>query len=438
VVSDISGTGTLDLNVASTDDVIDFGGNPVDGAIGTEETFTVITAPAPTIASFDPLFGSEGTTVTITGTNFSTTPSENIVTFNGIAATVTTSTATEITTTVPAGAATGPLQVSTLGLTATATGDFSICTPPPVPTIARDGNVLTSSADDFNQWLKDGTEISGATNKTLNAEEPGAYTVRVASGMCTSVSDPVVVTEAELTPTISGFDPASAKVGKAVTISGTNFSTTAADNTVKFAGVAASVTASTLTSITTSVPAGTPVGATEVTVTVNGRTGTDATSFTVLCTAPPKPTITSDGGLLTSSSDTNNQWLLNGAEISGATGKTYDSTEPGAYTVRVTSDGCSTESDPTTVVGVEEFFGTGVTLYPNPSQSSVHIELSSTERHARAELYTTTGVRKESILLSTENGTASGDVNVEPYADGMYVIVITTGHRVIAKKFQKR
>lgn len=438
VVSDISGTGTLDLNVASTDDVIDFGGNPVDGAIGTEETFTVITAPAPTIASFDPLFGSEGTTVTITGTNFSTTPSENIVTFNGIAATVTASTATEITTTVPAGAATGPLQVSTLGLTATATGDFSICTPPPVPTIARDGNVLTSSADDFNQWLKDGAEISGATNKTLNAEEPGAYTLRVASGMCTSVSDPVVVTEAELTPTISGFDPASAKVGEAVTISGTNFSTTAADNTVKFAGVAASVTASTLTSITTSVPAGTPVGATEVTVTVNGRTGTDATSFTVLCTAPPKPTITSDGGLLTSSSDTNNQWLLNGAEISGATGKTYDSTEPGAYTVRVTSDGCSTESDPTTVVGVEEFFGTGVTLYPNPSQSSVHIELSSTERHARAELYTTTGVRKESILLSTENGTASGDVNVEPYADGMYVIVITTGHRVIAKKFQKR
>ncbi|MFM8833453.1 MAG: IPT/TIG domain-containing protein, partial [Cytophagales bacterium] len=38
-----------------------------------------------------------GTSVTITGTNFSTTPANNVVKFNGVTATVTASTATSIT-----------------------------------------------------------------------------------------------------------------------------------------------------------------------------------------------------------------------------------------------------------------------------------------------------------------------------------------------------
>ena len=57
-----------------------------------------------------PTSGKVGTTVTILGCNLSGATG---VTFNGTAATIKTDTATYITTTVPSGATTGPVQVVT-------------------------------------------------------------------------------------------------------------------------------------------------------------------------------------------------------------------------------------------------------------------------------------------------------------------------------------
>jgi len=85
-------------------------------------------APSPTIASFTPTTGNAGTSVTITGTNFSTTLAENIVRFNGTTATVTSATATSITTTVPANASTGKITVEVAGKIATSASDFNVFT----------------------------------------------------------------------------------------------------------------------------------------------------------------------------------------------------------------------------------------------------------------------------------------------------------------------
>lgn len=79
--------------------------------------------------------------------------------------------------------------------------------------------------------------------------------------------------------TITGFSPVSGPVGTTVTITGTNFSSPAADNTVKFNDVFATVTNATDTSITASVPAGATTGA--ITVTAGGQTATSTTIFTV-------------------------------------------------------------------------------------------------------------------------------------------------------------
>ena len=65
----------------------------------------------PIITSFSPASGPVGTTVTIIGDNFSIIPSNNVVTFNGSIAIVTSSTGTEIITTVPAGASTGLISI---------------------------------------------------------------------------------------------------------------------------------------------------------------------------------------------------------------------------------------------------------------------------------------------------------------------------------------
>jgi CHRD domain/IPT/TIG domain len=85
----------------------------------------VIPAP-PTITSFTPDNGVKGATVTITGTNFSATPANNIVMFNGIPSVATASTATSITTTVPAIATTGTISVTVGGQIATSSATFRV------------------------------------------------------------------------------------------------------------------------------------------------------------------------------------------------------------------------------------------------------------------------------------------------------------------------
>lgn len=82
--------------------------------------------PVPTITSFTPASGPVGATVTITGTNFSTTPASNIVQFNGVTAVVSASTATSITVVVPAGATAGKISVAVDGNTATSSTDFTV------------------------------------------------------------------------------------------------------------------------------------------------------------------------------------------------------------------------------------------------------------------------------------------------------------------------
>jgi hypothetical protein len=83
-------------------------------------------APPPTITSFTPTNGVQWSTVTITGTNFSTTASENIVKFNGTTAEVSASTATSITTVVPTDATTGTITVERAGQTATSPTPFRV------------------------------------------------------------------------------------------------------------------------------------------------------------------------------------------------------------------------------------------------------------------------------------------------------------------------
>jgi len=81
----------------------------------------------PTISSFSPSSGGVGTMVTITGTNFI---SPSAVRFNGVDASFTTNSTTEIIATVPTGATTGPITVVTMaGNTATSSTSFTVPTP---------------------------------------------------------------------------------------------------------------------------------------------------------------------------------------------------------------------------------------------------------------------------------------------------------------------
>lgn len=80
----------------------------------------------PVIASFSPTAGAVGTQVTIHGLLFDATPQGNTVRFGGVAATVLSASATALVAAVPAGAATGRIQVTTAGGSATGDGDFTV------------------------------------------------------------------------------------------------------------------------------------------------------------------------------------------------------------------------------------------------------------------------------------------------------------------------
>jgi hypothetical protein len=80
-------------------------------------------------------------------------------------------------------------------------------------------------------------------------------------------------------PVITSFTPVSGTVGSSVTISGTNFSTTAVDNTVYFGAVKANVIAATVNSLTVTVPAGADFK--PITVTTGGLTAASNRAFIV-------------------------------------------------------------------------------------------------------------------------------------------------------------
>src|SRR4051812_25252318 len=74
-------------------------------------------AQRPTISSIAPLSGAVGSTITIIGTNFSSTAANNIVYFGATRGTVTSATATELQVTVPNGSTYQPISVTTNKLT---------------------------------------------------------------------------------------------------------------------------------------------------------------------------------------------------------------------------------------------------------------------------------------------------------------------------------
>ena len=97
-------TGEIDSNGQSTDYTYDARGNIL--SIKNSSATTV------SITGFTPTSGTAGNAVTIYGTGFSNTASQNSVSFNGVAATITSATAISLVALVPTGASSGPITNS--------------------------------------------------------------------------------------------------------------------------------------------------------------------------------------------------------------------------------------------------------------------------------------------------------------------------------------
>ncbi|WP_201987337.1 IPT/TIG domain-containing protein [Hymenobacter rubidus] len=264
--------------------------------------FTIVPGTGPAITSFTPTGGPVGTTVVITGTNFT---GATDVSINGTAATFTVTSATTISATVAAGTTSGLVSVTTPGGIAVSATPFVVGTPPTIASFTpTSGPTGTTTGSVGTTVIITGTNFTGATQVTFNGTAAPIYFVNSATQVTVLVpagatTGPITVTTPSgtatsatnftvpLVPVITSFTPTSGSPGTVVTITGANFT---GATQVYFNGVLATVfTVSSANQITATVPTGTATG--YITVVTPIGVGVSTSVFTYV--APPAATITS-------------------------------------------------------------------------------------------------------------------------------------------------
>lgn len=307
---------------------------------------SIVTVPlpvtAPSISNLSPVAGPVGTSVTITGSNFGATQGTSTVKFNGVTGSPTSWTNTSITCPVPAGATTGPVVVTvaaiasnsvnfTVGAVGSISGTITKSSNGAAlngalvealqsgvvkgsATSAADGSYsitglisgtydVRASASRYFAQIQNGVVVSAPSSTTVNFSlvDAGPITnIYDELGRLVAVVDPASETITYTYDAVGNlltisrtsssqlavieFTPNKGPIGSPVIIYGTGFSSTPADNVVKFNGTTATVSASTPNQISTTVPVGATTGS--ITVTTVAGTATSSTPFTVGSDAP--------------------------------------------------------------------------------------------------------------------------------------------------------
>ena len=246
------------------------------GQISSSSNFVVL----PTIFNFSPTTGTTGTVVTINGIGFNAgTP---VVKFNGSNAVLTSFSSTQILTTVPTNATSGPISVTTTNGTDTgaifylplAITSFSPGSGAAGITVTVNGqNFTNASAVKFNG-------INAATFNVVNNGQLTAAVPATMTGPITIIAPGGTMTTSSnffLPPSISSFTPVIGVLSSPITISGASFIGATA---VKFNGVdATTFSVNDNSTITANVPLGASSGT--ISVVAPGGTAVSAVSFTV-------------------------------------------------------------------------------------------------------------------------------------------------------------
>jgi len=153
-----------------------------------------------------------------------------------------------------------------------------------------------------------------------------------------------------------------------------------------------------------------------------------------------KPEVSLVDGVLVSSHETGNQWMMNGEIIPGATGVTYIPQEAGDYSVSTTGQNCQVTSDAITfsITGMENPDQASFTLYPNPVKAKFLIKLPATVReNKRAEitLFSTNGV--EVSRFRKTNKKEGIELTAEELSSGLYTIRVKADGQLLERRMIK-
>ena len=146
-------------------------------------------------------------------------------------------------------------------------------------------------------------------------------------------------------------------------------------------------------------------------------------------TSEPAPTITiSNTNVLTSSSDSGNQWYLNDSALTNATNPTYTASFAGTYYTVVTDSvtGCALISNK--IVYNRAGGGIGLTAYPNPSNGSFLVQFSTTTAaNTAVEIFDVLGQKVYEAQYPNFVGFFSQQIDALYLASGVYVLKVVNG-----------
>ena len=252
----------------------------------------------PAIASFTPAKAEAGSTLTVTGVNFS---GNSLVSFIGNEVNVIGGSENELTIKLPddlPAKSSGRIKVSTLFGSALSGYDFTVISPPVIseisPLIGHFDTVVNISGKNFSSdctknivyfnsvkaTYLDSCKSDSFRTTVPSGTAPGTYTISVTVDDRTASYSDIFTVMLPLTqvPTIRSFSLSSGNADE-VKIHGSYFSLTCTDNTVKFNGKVAYVKLCLKNMLTVTVPSGVETG--KVTVSVGGQTATSDADFVV-------------------------------------------------------------------------------------------------------------------------------------------------------------
>jgi PKD repeat protein len=330
-----------------------------NGTGWSSSSFTLV--PPPTVSSFTPSGGGFGTVVDIRGANF--TGAIEVV-FNTRPAAFTVDSDSEIHASVPDGAKTGQISVTTVSGTGRSSSLFVVPTPtissftpssgPPGTTVDILGTNFTEAT--IVTFHSTRADFSVLSDTEIRATVPAGATTGWISVATTAGS---VLTSSSFTvtgvpPVITYFAPNSGSAGTTVDMLGSAFT---GATSVTFNGMAADFTVDSDTELHATVPAGAVSGRIQVATPVG--TAATSSSFTVITdTTPPDTTITSGPPGTTASSSATFQFGATEASTfecsldatafaACSSPTTYTALADGSYTFRVRATDAAGNTDPT-------------------------------------------------------------------------------------------
>src|ERR1700691_977442 len=166
-------------------------------AAGNLLAVTPLSASTAAVTGFSDASGATGSTLTIYGSGFSTTPANNQVYFNGVAATIISSTTNSLTVTVPGGATTGTITVTDSNGTVSSSHNFTVSSVPSIasftPAIGAPGTTVTVSGSNFPASASAVQATINGVAATVTSSSASSLTLTVPSG---ATPGPIVLTTA--------------------------------------------------------------------------------------------------------------------------------------------------------------------------------------------------------------------------------------------------